>query len=92
MPAKISKSSAMPETIDTLMAFSRLGLKGCGAVFVDEAGNTYIGTMPIGATAGNLKPLAITSTGHAIRLAERGIRWPLKLAPKDHIVTFSNED
>lgn len=94
MPAKVTKSAEFPETAANPIAFARIGRRGSGVVFVDAAGQTVIGASmsPSGSPSGLLKPVLVETDGKLSRCADRAIKWPLRVAPKDHIVTFQNEE
>jgi len=90
MPAKINAAKAAPSAFTNPLDLSRFGSAGSGMLFLDAAGDTYIGTEH-SSTHGNLKLTRVSKGGKLARMVESGISWPLRIAPPGHIVTFEND-
>ena len=90
MPAVITRSASAPQTFDSPIEVTRLGKAAAGVVFLDEAGRTYIGTISAVSASSCPSLVRISADGSLERLIEKDIRWPLRKAPKDHVVTIAN--
>jgi len=93
VPAKISQTSTFPGAFASPIALQRLGRSGSGVLFIDAEGKTFVGTSMNPKRGGNmLKVVLIGNDGKVSRMVEPEISWPLRIAPKDHVVTFQNEE
>lgn len=89
MPATINTTALPANAFANPMSLRTLGKDGAGCVFLDSEDKTFIGTMGDNPSL-MLKLVRIDKDGSARRMAEPSIRWPIRLAPKDHAVTFAN--
>lgn len=92
MAAKISKSNDKPDTIATLNALRALGRKASGAVFIDANNHTFVGVSMGPRVDAPASLIAVGPMGGMAKNCTPLIKWPLRFAPKDHVVTIQNED
>lgn len=90
MTAKISRGANVAASFENQITLGRYGQQGAGKVFIDRDGDTFIGTINSTGMQKVLKLVSISPHGYAYRLGP--VSWPVRLAPKDHVVTFQNEE